>query len=484
MRRLLPRTMAGQLVALLLGALVVTQAVAAFVFIDERRHALHGLVHEQVLMRTVGMVRLLEETSPGSHRVLLRAVGSPILRFRLQDAPEVEVQDDDPLAESLRVRMLALLDGTSQDVRVAVPASSWWDHARRAFWRPGTEIRRHRGELRRERIARRTGMQQVGREAGDSVSRRVTGLNLSIAMPDGRWLNVASSGPAPPRGWGYYGLLTLGLFGTLVIVIVIVTVRRIARPMQGLAVAAEAFGRGAQQGPLPETGPEEVRRATQAFNRMRERIDRFVQDRTRMLAAISHDLRTPITSLRIRAEFVEDEALRARMLESLDEMQHMTEETLAFLREEASQEPTRAVDLCALVGSLCDDLRDIGHDVTVRDCEKQVCACRAVALKRAIDNVVMNAVRYGERARVSVGRDGSELVVTVDDDGPGIAAENLERVFEPFVRLEESRSTETGGLGLGLAIARSIIRAHGGEITLANRPEGGLRVQMRLPAEK
>lgn len=468
MRRLLPRTLAGQLIALILGALVVTQTVAAFVFIGEHRQTLRHVVHERVLLRTAGLVRLLQETQPGAHQVLLRAVSSPLLRFRLQDSAAVEAQEDDPAADALRARMAALLDGASRDIRIAVPDASWLERTRRAYWRPRHVARLHGGHHDREHAER--------------LSRRFTGLRVSIAMPDGRWLNVATVSPRPPRGWGFYGLFTLGLSSLLVAVIVIVTVQRIARPMRRLAGAAEAFGRGAQDRPLPETGPEEVRRATQAFNRMRERIERFVQDRTRMLAAVSHDLRTPITSLRLRAEFVEDEVLRARMLESLDEMQRMTEETLAFLREESSKEPTRAVDLCALLSSLCDDLRDMGHDVVLADCPKLVCFCRTVALKRALGNVVMNAVRYGERARVSLAREGEELVVIVDDDGPGISAENRERVFEPFVRLEESRSRETGGLGLGLAIARSIVRSHGGEIALANRPEGGLRVRVRLPA--
>jgi len=466
MKRLLPRTLAGQLIALLLGALVVTQAVAALVFIGERHRTIRNVVNEQVLQRTAGLARLVHRTPAGAHDSLLRSASSPFLRFSIGDAPGFASDPDDPAAEDLRDRLRALLDAPPAELRLALAEHDWWDGAWQTFRRYERRARHH-GDDEHER--------------GERASRRSTGMQIALALPDGRWLNARAASPRPPRGWGLYGLFTLGLAAALVVVIVIVSVRRITRPMERLAGAAEAFGRGAETPPLPETGPAEVRRATVAFNVMRERIERFVQDRTRMLAALSHDLRTPISSLRIRAEFVEDESLRAKMLESLEEMQRMTEETLAFLREEASTEPTRAVDLSALVSSLADDLADLGQDVTAADGPPLVCRCRTAALKRALTNLVTNAVRYGRRARIEVAREGGDAVVTIDDDGPGIPPEDFERVFEPFVRLEASRSAETGGLGLGLAIARSIVRGHGGEISLANRAEGGLRVQVRLP---
>jgi signal transduction histidine kinase len=214
---------------------------------------------------------------------------------------------------------------------------------------------------------------------------------------------------------------------------------------------------------------------------MRGRLQRFVQDRTRMLAAISHDLRTPITTLRLRAEFIDSEETRAKILETLEEMQRMTEATLAFAREEAATEETRRVDLAALVDSVCADLADLGQDVTFSGPERLTYDCRPLSLKRALRNLIENAVAYGERARVALVASEDALCVVIDDDGPGIPEADFERVFQPFVRLEESRSRETGGIGLGMAIARSIVRAHGGEIELANRPAGGLRVTIRLP---
>jgi signal transduction histidine kinase len=262
---------------------------------------------------------------------------------------------------------------------------------------------------------------------------------------------------------------------------VIIVIRRITKPMAQLAEAADRLGRGEEVEALAENGPSEVKRTTRAFNQMRERLQRFVQDRTRMLAAISHDLRTPITTLRLRAEMLDDEEDRSRILATLDEMEAMAEATLAFAREEAAREDTRAVDIAALVSSICDDLADLGQDVHWEDADKLPCRCRPMAYKRAVRNIIENAIRYGRTARVRLDRTPTAATIIVDDDGPGIAPDRIEDVFSPFVRLEESRSKDTGGVGLGLAIARSIIRGHGGDIELANRDGGGLRASIRIP---
>jgi len=214
---------------------------------------------------------------------------------------------------------------------------------------------------------------------------------------------------------------------------------------------------------------------------MQERLSRFIADRTRLLAALGHDLRTPITSLRLRAELLDDEEAKQRIVETLDEMQRMVESTLAFAREEAQAEPVRETDLAALVEGTVEDLSELGLEVRLVASEPVVARIRSAAVRRALRNLIENAVRYGKRARVGLVREGEEAVVRVDDDGPGIPVDKLEEVFEPFVRLDPSRSSETGGVGLGLAIARGIARAHGGEVSLVNRPEGGLRACLRLP---
>jgi signal transduction histidine kinase len=206
-----------------------------------------------------------------------------------------------------------------------------------------------------------------------------------------------------------------------------------------------------------------------------------MQDRTRMLAAMSHDLRTPITTLRLRAEFVEDDEIRSKILETLEEMQRMTEATLAFVREEAKAEATRQVDLNALIESVAADLSDLGSDVQFAETTRVTYACRPHGMRRALRNLLENAIRYGDKAEVALKEVGEQWLITIDDHGPGIPDDDIDRMFQPFVRLDESRSEETGGIGLGLAIARSIIRGHGGDIKLENREEGGLRATISLP---
>ncbi len=200
-----------------------------------------------------------------------------------------------------------------------------------------------------------------------------------------------------------------------------------------------------------------------------------------MLAVISHDLRTPLTTLRLRAEFIDDSDTKDRILATIDEMNAMIEATLAFVREEAAQEDTRIVDLTALAESVCHDLADLGNDVIFEAGESLPYPCRPVGLKRALRNVVENAARYGGNARVAIEHDDTGYRITVDDDGSGIPEPELGRVFEPFMRLEVSRNKESGGIGLGLSIVRSIVRSHGGDIMLENRAEGGLRATITLP---
>jgi len=263
-------------------------------------------------------------------------------------------------------------------------------------------------------------------------------------------------------------------------------VRRLTAPVAILAAAAEALGRDVNAPPLPEDGPTEVATAAAAFNTMASRIRRFVQDRTELLTAIGHDLRTPITRLKLRAEFIDDEEQRAKIMADLEELEAMVSATLAFGRDVRSGEPVTSVDLVELLRTVLDEAGDarpeaaeaLAYDgpahLTVR--------VRSLSLKRALSNLIGNAVAYGGAARVRLlpPVDGM-LTIEIEDDGPGIPPEELDRVFEPFHRGEPSRNRETGGMGLGLPIARNIMRAHGGDVALANRPAGGVKVTVTLP---
>jgi signal transduction histidine kinase len=255
----------------------------------------------------------------------------------------------------------------------------------------------------------------------------------------------------------------------------------VTRPLRRFAEAADRLGVDVGAPPLPVTGAREIRKASRAFNRMQERLRRFVDDRTLMLAAISHDLRTALTRLKLRAEFIPDEEQRDKAVADLDEMQAMLEATLSFARDDAEREPRTKVDLAALLRSLCDDLADSGQPVRYEGPDRLAVECRPAALKRVFANLIDNAVRYGGEALVSLGGAGDGVEVTIADRGPGIPEEMREQVFAPFFRLETSRSRETGGSGLGLAVARTIVHGHGGDITLEDRPGGGLQVRVSLP---
>lgn len=473
---LVPRSLAGQMIALLLLALVVAQGITLAIYLDERRHALRAAERAQVASRLVSVVRLLGDTPPELSERITRTASGPRLGFWLAAESAVDASEPEALDRPLQRRLKGLLSGTgSGRVLVRLEDSERFLAWRKARW----EARRvqeddDHGEHRRAEWRKR--------EYWEKRRHRLPlSLTISVRLADGRWLNAATLVPFNAPAWAWPPLLSMGLMALAILVIVVFSVRRITRPLRTLAAAADRFGRGQDGAPPAEAGPEEVRRTIHAFNEMQERLRRFVADRTGMLAAISHDLRTPITTLRLRAEFIEDPEIRDKILETLAEMQQMTEATLAFLREDAAREDSRQVDLAALIQSLCDDLADAGGEVAFAGADRTPYLCRPVALKRALSNLIENAVAYGARARVALRQEAAELWIVVDDDGPGIPAERREEIFEPFVRLEDSRSRETGGAGLGLAIARSIARGHGGDVTLENRPEGGLRAILRLP---
>jgi signal transduction histidine kinase len=308
---------------------------------------------------------------------------------------------------------------------------------------------------------------------------RVAGV---VRLADGSWL--AFSAPAPDLASvpTHASLASLSAMALGIVLASALVVRWITRPLRRLAEAAETFGAGGTPVPVPEDGPREVRDAARAFNAMQARIHRLVADRTQALAAVSHDLRTPIQRLRLRAGFLEDAEAQRAVDADLDEMEAMVEATLAYLRGEAEGEERRPADLAAILRTLCDDAADRGAAVTYAGPGHARLCLRPVAVKRAFANLIDNAVKYGGgAARVTLQDLSGEATVWVEDDGPGIPEDALERVFEPFQRLEESRNRSTGGTGLGLTIARRVVEGHGGTLTLANRPAGGLAAVVRLP---
>ena len=468
--RLAPKSLAGQLTLLLLIALAAAQGIAVALFAWERIEALRHAHRDDAVQRTATVARLLGGTPPGLHDAVIAAASTELARFSLSREPLVEETGASERAGAIAGNLSAALGMRAERVRVAPLWTRFMDD--------------DDGDDRHDRDDDDDDDRDRHHDDDDDRDHghwKPDWFTASVALADGRWLNVAVGPPPGAPAWGLAFVAVFLLSALGIAAVAVLTGRRLARPMRGLANAAGRLGRGEAVADLSESGPVETRETVRAFNLMRARLDRYVRDRTAMLAAVSHDLRTPITSLRLHAEFVEDAETKAKILAALDEMQRMTGDALAFIREDARQEETRTVDLHALVDSVAADLGELGHDIAVAESERVLAACRAAALRRALRNLLENAAAYGGRAAAWIERGGPEIRVVIEDEGPGIPEDELERVFEPFVRLEASRSRDTGGSGLGLAIARGIVRGHGGDIRLENRAGGGLRATVALP---
>lgn len=469
MKRFWPRSLTGRLVLLLVLTLCVAQIMVLILSASDRLRVIDTVQTRETWSATTALVRLFDTSPRSDWPRLAAAFDRRRLAVSVSDEPAVE-------------RSAEQLDGPANGIARRLPRGFGpvlIEVNRRGFfdsdhWRRDDDDEIDDDDERyEERKNRRRQTQDRAR------------MVIAIALPDGRWLNLQQRLRPPPIWsgitWGYFILSAV-----LISLVAYLALRRLTRPLRALADAAERFGRSAEPEALPVQGPIELRKAATAFNEMAARISRFVQDRTAMIAAISHDLRTPITSLKLRAEFVEDEENRQKMLETLDDMAAMTQATLDFARQDAVTEKLQPLDLNALLESLADDLRDqdmvidTAALVTDGDIQRTIIQARPAAIKRVFCNLIENAVRYGERATLAIEPSSKDVRVTIDDLGPGIAPVDQERVFEPFTRLETSRNRETGGTGLGLAIARTIVHAHGGRIELTNL-ERGLRATVILP---
>lgn len=304
---------------------------------------------------------------------------------------------------------------------------------------------------------------------------------ISIRLPDQSWINVSLVAwkPRVPAGHGTF--LSTSLMAIGAIVVSALLVGWLTQPLTGFAAASKELYRSKAVVLVPEDGPREVRALAVAFNDMQRRIGRLIDDRTQALAAVSHDLKTPITRLRFRLEEVSGADARASIAADLDEMERMLDQTLAYLRGDRADEEFKSIDVVAILETIADDASDRGHAVTLTGADQVSIAGRRLALKRAFGNLIDNALKYGREAHIAVQDQAEMVVVSIRDQGPGIAPEDIERALAAFVRLEPSRNQETGGFGLGLTIAQAIIEGHGGQLTLANHEAGGLVVSVSLP---
>ena len=467
--RFLPRSLFSRLVLVLLTGLVFAQLLSFAIHMHERGELLSQASGMQSAQRIADVARFLDSLNPAERRSIVKVLSAPPLTISLDRTPLATAAEDPEAGtrSALFGAMLRRFLGNGLQAVVTVteaPAMPFNPEARRAMKGPGMQ-----GDW----------TPPWGAMHGASQSR--LSFVAQVRLRDGTLVTFDSRQPAQTEGWPYRLLLSLAVLLAAVVAVSLVAVRWATRPLKALADAADELGGNLNRPPMEESGPLEVARAARAFNTMQARLAGYIRDRTRVLAAMSHDLKTPITRLRLRSELLDDPGMRAKFAKDLEEMESMVGATLDFLRGMENGEIVQPVDVMALIESVQADMAELGGRVAIEGAARAPFPGRPQALKRCLANLLENAVKYGKSARVIVDDDGARLEIRIQDEGPGLPQQELEKVFDPFYRVEGSRSRETGGTGLGLTIARSAAEAHGGNLILRNRAEGGLEAVLVLP---
>jgi signal transduction histidine kinase len=444
----MPTTLRAQFVAVVAAAVIFSNLAVVVILEVAREGELRGARVSAAVDRISAIFDYLANISEYQRDSALRALSGNFLRYSYSEEPPFPAS---ALNEEERRIVSDLISG---------------------------ERKREFGEVRVRQIA-----SVPPRRPGDNQG---PAIEIAQAIASGGWLDAHFVTPQTPSPAPE--ILLAAAFGTILTGAAAAWLAgRVSRPLSALAFAADAVARGRPAPRLLAQGPDDIRLAAEAFNEMSDRVARTMDSHRQLLSAVGHDLRTPLAAMRITTEFVYDEETRDRLTRNLDELQSLTEAVLAAARARPGED-SRRVDLAALVESVCDDLTELHLPIAVEVEGSAPCLCRPNEIRRAVRNLVENAVRYGKTARVFLRTEQDFFAVAIEDDGPGIPEARLEEVFEPFVRLEESRSTATGGSGLGLTLTRSIAREHGGDVTLENRYAGrkilGLRASLRLPREK
>ncbi|HWE07010.1 MAG TPA: HAMP domain-containing sensor histidine kinase, partial [Rhizomicrobium sp.] len=427
-------------------AVVVSNVAVGIWFGATQEQITEASITERLLDRAVSAATLLSGIPAREREAAVQTMSSGPWRFRLvYGKPVIRPMTDEEARYAARVRAMLPPERARQPIAVSF----------------------------------RSGVLPPAAGVPNAVARSGTIVEVTLPVVRRTELVTSFSRPGSPS-WplevgiaGLVAMVTTSMGAALV-------ARRIARPISQLAAAATEAARGGAAPRVPEEGPDDVRRAAHAFNLMTDQVSRTLESQRQLLSAVGHDLRTPITAMRINSEFIEDVELRERMQKSLEELQELTEAVLSAGRG-AGGEKSRKIDLAALIESLCTDMDEMGEPVSWSTHAAAPITCRPNEIRRAVRNLIQNAVAYGSRADVCLDAKPDRYDIIVEDDGPGIAETDRKRVFEPFVRLEASRSTETGGSGLGLTLVKAIAEGHGGHITLESRSERGLRARLSLP---
>jgi signal transduction histidine kinase len=465
-----PRSLAVRLFLLLLAGVLMAVFVTLGLALRERNHIVHSFREQSAADRIADILHLLAALPPGQRLATVHALPSGQWSIELGD----ETAEPAPSLPPNRKR--------SSGERPDDPSN----RKRPSGERPDDpSFTAALADAAGPSVAVEAAWRKIGADCrsgpADCQPARTVGARIRFA--DGQRVLIEARRELPPprqpRAAGF--IASLSMLAGLLAIVAWFAVRLVLQPLRRLVQAAEAFGRDPEHPAMDESGPIEVRQAARTFNRMRERLRSHIEERTRILAAVTHDLKTPLTRLRLRLEQCGDERLRARLAEDAAAMQTLVNEGLDLARSLDSGPPPQTIDLGALLQSLCDDTVDAGGNARFEGPDSALISGRPEALRRGFLNLIDNAVKYGGKADITLERSGDDWLVRVRDSGPGIPEERLDDVMQPFFRLETSRSRETGGTGLGLPIAANLLSAQGGTLSLHNRPAGGLEARVRLP---
>jgi signal transduction histidine kinase len=450
--KLLPHSLFGRIALILVGGLVAVQLLTTAIHISERDDLVYRNGASRAAARIGDVVRVLNAVSPSQRPRIMNAIADAALK---------------------------LTDGkpAGGDSAAAEEGTELYRLAREALalaFDPGTRFR-----VIDVQPVNLNPDSWYAREFGERAGMRI---QAAVLLGDGTWITAESTYPPRATNWFARLLRNLAIVDGVMLVLLFFAVRLATKPLSVLAGAAEELGRNIERPQLPETGAVELVRASHALNTMQDRLKRYVDTRVKILAAMSHDLKTPITRMRLRAEMLDDAHIKAKFIKDLDELQHMVGSTLDYMRGLAEGgEAVQPIDVTALISSLKEDAEEAGHTITISGNARSPVMGRAQALKRCLQNLIDNALAYGRRADITLRDEGGALNIAISDDGPGIPEDDIERVFEPFYRVEGSRNRSSGGSGLGLSIARNIAQAHGGSVRLRNLARGGLEATLRIP---
>ena len=473
------RTLAGRLILVTIAAVAISHIVAFTLFANERVRSIRRVAESNIIERIVTTYDRIRRLDPIEQAASAASTGDFGLRFSIvSDGVSGPGSGE---AASVARAVSTQLDDVETRASARRVQVNWPSRMRMLHDHDGPQHQPPPFDQRRAHTPPPGALMHGGPDDPDLNQREVTEMTVDVALAPGRWLRTRAYLPAPrPVSNSIWfaalaSMIAVGVGAALIS-------RQIGKPLADLANAADRLGWGALNVTAPVSGPEDVRRASTAFNAMAERLGRQMNRQRQMLWALSHDLRTPITALRLRAELVEDETQRQRLLAPLAEMETLTEQALALARAGASEEARSSVDLSEIARTLCGELQDMGVNVKAETSDAVMTECRPSEIARAMRNLAENAAKHGGGGIMKTyrGGDGS-AVIEVLDDGPGLPDDVLARVTEPFFRTDTARS-QSSGAGLGLAIVQAIADGHGGKLTLQNRTPHGLSAKLILPA--